>query len=230
MLTRITNVLKCKFNDNFGKCVMGYHFINDDPIKETPWENINSQILVESGCSIVSTSSGSHISGSDIHCSIGAFSNKSTQYECNETQFKISSYRLTTVCTDKEPGIIETIIEEIDRRKNFDYYSIIVRNCEESTIKYDWYLIPADYPSFNPRTYSWKHKIGKIGKNKGLITGWETNIVGGSSMSITFSMSSQLWLNIRITDDMKKFIMGSVTITKGKKLNYINIYDTLISG
>lgn len=225
---------KACLNENFGKCVKGYHYINDEPIKESPWEDINTQILIESeGCTIDSTSSGSHVSGSDIRCSIGefsgGFSNKSTQYGHDKRDFKISSYRLTTVCTDKEPGMIDDILDEINRRKNFKYYSIIVRKTEDTNVIYDWYLIPADYPPFNPRTYSWEHKIGKTGKNKGLVTGWKTNVVDGSSMSITFNMSSQLWLNIHITEDMKQFIMGSVTVKLGRTLNYINIYDTLMT-
>jgi hypothetical protein len=44
-------------------------------------------------------------------------------------------------------------------------------------------------------------------------------------MSITFSMSSQLWIHLTITEDMKKFIVGSCTVKVGKKFNYIELYD-----
>ena len=212
-------------SDNFKKCVRGYHFINDDPIKETPWEDINAQVITASGCIINSQSNGSHKSGADLSCSLGDLSNKSTQYETDNESFKLSSYRLTTVCSDKTPGEIKDIIGEINRRKNFKYYSIIVRYEKDNEIHYDWYLIPSDYPQFNPSSYKWTPKVGKQGKNKGSTTGWETDTIDGSSMSITFSMSSQLWLHIVITEEMKKFNIASCKVNKGRKLNYIQLYN-----
>lgn len=214
---------------NFVKCVNGYHLINDDPIKETPWEDINAQILVASGCTIDSQSNGSHKSGADISCSIGALSNKSTQYDTGNGSFKLSSYRLSSVCSDKMPGKIDDIIAEINRRKNFKYYSIIVREDLEKEIRYDWYLLPSACPQLDPASYNWAPKYGKLGKNKGAITGWATDTIEGSSMSITFSMSSQLWLDIVITDHMKKFIIASAKVTKGRKLNYMQLYDMEIN-
>jgi hypothetical protein len=107
--------------------VKGYHLINDDPIKETPWEDINAIILNASNCNVISQSKGSHKPSGDLSCSLGDFSNKSTQYEAENSAFKISSYRLTKVCSDKTPGKIEDIIAEINSRKNFAFYSIIVR-------------------------------------------------------------------------------------------------------
>lgn len=210
---------------NFTKCVKGYHLINDDPIKETPWEDINAQVLSACGCIINSQSNGSHKPGADLSCSLGDLSNKSTQYETGNKSFKLSSYRLTTVCSDKTPGKIEDIIAEINSRKNFKFYSIIVRYEKDNEIQYDWYLIPSDYPQFNPSSYKWIPKVGKQGKNKGSTTGWETDTIGGSSMSITFSMSSQLWLDIVITEEMKKFIIASCKVNKGRKLNYIQLYN-----
>ena len=64
------------FRENFTKCVRGYHLINNDPIKETPWEDINAIIMTASGLKVVSQSNGSHKSGGDISCSMGSFSNK----------------------------------------------------------------------------------------------------------------------------------------------------------
>ena len=221
----LTEEMRALLNTNFTKCVKGYHLVNDDPIKETPWEDINTVVLNASGCPVHSKSNGSHQSGGDISCSLGDLSNKSTQYEKGNQAFKISSYRLTTVCSDKEPGSIDAIIGEINRRKNFNYYSIIVRQEIGNEILYDWYLIPSDFPAFDPASYQWTPKLGKVGKNKGAVIGWETNTVQGSSMSITFSMSSQLWLDIAITEEMKQFIIGTTTVQKGKKYNYIQLYE-----
>ena len=210
---------------NFVKCVNGYHLINNDPIKETPWEDINSIILSTSDCNVNSQSNGSHKPGSDLSCSLGCFSNKSTQYEGKNDSFKLSSYRLTTLCSDKTPGNIEDIIEEINHRKNFTFYSIIARKDTTKQILYDWYLIPSDFPALNPASYKWTPKLGKTGKNKGATTGWETDMLNGSSMSITFSMSSQLWIDVNITEEMKKFVVGSCTVNRGRKYNYIQLYE-----
>jgi len=38
-----------KLSSNFEKCVKGYHIVNDNPIKKTPWEDINAIILNASG-------------------------------------------------------------------------------------------------------------------------------------------------------------------------------------
>jgi hypothetical protein len=215
---------RSKLADSFVKCLTGYHYIHSDPLKEASWEDVNAQILEASGCEVTSQSNGSHKPGADLCSSLGAFSNKSTQYNPGKTSFKISSYRLTSVCSDKDPGSLEAIQAEMERRKNFEHYSILVRTEEEEMIAYDWYLIPADYPVLNPRTYVWSPKKGKLGKQKGAVTGWETNTVEGSSMSITFSMSSQLWIEVHVTEDLKKHLMGSCRIKKGRLHSYMDLY------
>jgi hypothetical protein len=218
-LTPLTPKLIAVLGENFAKCVQGYHLLNNDPIKESPWEDINATVLRASGCPVKSQASGSHKSGADLSCSLGDFSNKSSQY--SGPLFEISSYRLTTVSNGK----IEDIIAEINRRKNFMYYSIIVRAEQEGQFHYDWYLIPSDLPELNPGSYTWRPSLGKKGKNKGEITGWETNKLNGSSMSITFSMSSQLWINLNITEEMKQYIIGSCKVDIGRKYNYIELYE-----
>ena len=224
-LSHITKDILTSMGVNFAKCVKGYHLINDDPIKETPWEDINAIVLNASGCDVNTQSNGSHKPGADLHCSLGGFSNKSTQYEKCNSFFQISSYRLTTVCSEKTPGDAPDIIAEINNRKNFSYYSIIVREDRMHEILYDWYLIPSDFPALNPACYNWRPKIGKRGKNKDAITGWETDQQNGSSMSITFSMSSQLWMNVAITEELKGFIVGSCIVNRGRKYNYIQLYE-----
>lgn len=220
--------------NNFIRCVKGYHFINSEPINETVWEFINSQVLSESGCKVSDSSRGSHSSGRDIVCDIGGLSNKSAKYATakgvGKTEFAISSYRLTTVCSDKECGSISEIIAEINRRKNYEYYSFILRNETEETFEYDWYLIPANEPVLSPENYEWSPLIGMRGKKAGQQIGWRTNLVDGSYMSITFSMSSQLWINIAVTESLKKYIVANCTVSRKPKLNYLQIYDLFSEG
>ena len=215
----LTPELIATLGANFVKCVQGYHLVNEDPIKESPWEDINVIVMNASGCPVKSQASGSHKSGADLSCSLGDFSNKSSQY--SGSSFDISSYRLTTV----SKGQIEDIIAEINRRKNFNYYSIIVRAEQGGQYHYDWYLLPSDLPELDPSSYMWRPSLGKKGNNKGEITGWETNELNGSSMSITFSMSSQLWMRLHVTEEMKKYIVGSCRVDIGRKYNYIQLFE-----
>lgn len=215
--------------ENFMKCVKGYHYINTEPINETVWEAINSQVLELSGCPVQHTSSGSHSSGKDITCGLGGLSNKSAKYAKKGAEFAISSYRLTTVCSDKDCGTVETIVQEINSRKNYDYYSFIVRDETDEIISYVWYLIPSDYPALSPESYTWEPMYGQRGKKTGEQVGWKTNEINGSKMSITFSMSSQLWLSVAVTEELKTFIVGSCSVSKKTKLNYLQIYNMFSS-
>jgi len=207
----------------FQKCVAGYHTVNDSPIKEAVWEHINTEIFIAAGINVTSQSAGSHKSGADIFSDVGAFSNKSSQYDTSlKNTLKISSYRLSSVCSDKNNGCITDIIAEINRRKNFDYYSLIVRHETEQNIVYDWFVIPADIPQLCPASYVWTCKPSRT---QDRVVGWQTNIIDGSSMSISFSMSSQLWITLAITEDMKKYIISSHTVVRGKTMTFIQLFD-----
>ena len=216
--------------DNFIKAIKGYHLMNTSPVNETVWEDLNSMIYSSSGIEVYSKSDGSHLSGMDIHSSLGKLSNKSAKYGSNHKKsIDISSYRLTTVCSEKNCGTAAEIVEEIKKRKNFEYYSIIVR--DESTDKdqvgYDWLLIPSNYIAVDPSSYTWEPTIGKRGKNKDAQVGWNTNEINGCKMSITFSMSSQLWMHIEMTEDIKKFIVASTVVSNKPSYNYIQILEKL---
>jgi hypothetical protein len=216
-------------NINFGKCVTGYHLVNTSSINETIWEDINTIIFKSLGIDIYSTSDGSHLSGMDINCSLGKISNKSAKYSNNKNTIDISSYRLTTICSDKRCGNPTEIIEEINKRKNFDYYSFILRdeNSDKSHISYDWLLIPSDNIHLDPASYTWEPTIGKRGKNKDSQVGWNTNVINGCKMSITFSMSSQLWIHLEMTEEIRQFIIASTTVENKPKYNYMELLDKL---
>ena len=227
-LPTITPATLTSIEAQFKKCVKGYHLINPSVIKETNWEDINTTIFTESGIDIHYKSDGSHSSGMDIDCSLGKISNKSSKYSKNKTSIDISSYRLTNICNANNCGNPTEIVTEINKRKNFDYYSVIVRdeNKTSKSIIYDWFFIPCDYIALNPSSYIWEPTIGKQGKNKDCQVGWHTNIINGCKMSITFSMSSQLWMHIEMTEDIKKFIISSVEVSNTPKYNYISFYNS----
>ena len=213
--------IKKKFRENFTKAVKGYHLLNDTPIKEARWEDVNATILEASGFPVVSQN-GSHVSGADLTCSFGSLSNKSMKYK-DSNGFDMSSYRLTSVTSAGSYGTAEEIIAEIQKRKNFQYYSMIIRK-ELETIDYDWYLIPADHPTLDPASYQWLPMMGKTGKNKDKVIGWETNSLNGSYMTITFSMSSQLWVHMAGVADLEEYKMGSASSVP-RKYNYIQLFE-----
>ena len=107
-------------------------------------------------------------------------------------KISISSYRLTTICSDKNPGNPEDIVNEIKKRdSSYEYYSILAREeLENNSIHYYWLLIPKNTKVFEIKLSNIRPKIGKFGKNKDNQVGWETD-----NSSIVFSMSSQLWFN-----------------------------------
>lgn len=214
---------------NFEKCIKGWHMINSSVINETIWEDINVIIFNSIDIEIYSKSGGSHLPGMDINSSFGKISNKSAKYSKNKRSIDISSYRLTTVCSENNNGNISDIIDEINKRKNYDYYSLIVRNENNDTkeIEYDWYMIPSNYILLEPNSYEWKPIISKKGKKIDTQIGWTTNEINGSKMSIYFNMSSQLWIHIEITDEIKEFIIANITIINKPKYNYIDIYYKL---
>ena len=205
--------------------IRGYHLLMDEPIKEAVWEALNRDILNKAGCPVTSVAAGSHASGADIHCALGGLSNKTAKAE-TDGSIAISSYRLTTVCSDATPGTPATITSEIERRKNFQFYSLLVRTEAPTTLTYDWYLIPADHPLLSPATYTWRPLLGKRGAKKDSQTGWITDPhPSAASMSITFSMSSQLWIRIPdLRTTMAAHLVSSTTVTRGRRMDYADLW------
>ena len=211
--------------EKFCKCVKGYHMINYAPIKESVWEVINESVFKHAGIEVYSSSNGSHSPGMDIDSKIGKLSNKTSKYS-KKGDFVISSYRLTSVCNQKNVGDPSVIAREINLRKNFHYYSVLVRDEHVdpskplASIKYDWLCIPAECPYFNPSFYEWKPCFNK----KGVQTGWVTDVKDDCYMNISFSMSSQLWIHLS-NEKMKEYNVSSVTVENKQTSSYLDIYE-----
>jgi hypothetical protein len=207
-----------RLQKNFSRTLQGYHMVNKAPIKESVWEEVNCDIA-KIIFSISDEAKGNHASGKDNRFDNINISNKTAKVD--RTNISISSYRLTSVCNDRDIGKSENIIDEIRTRdSSFDYYSLLVRiEKENSHIEYMWYIIPKD--SYLFRIDNLNHKIGKRGKKQGKIVGWESKY-----SSITFSMSSQLWYNFDIYE-LKKYMVCSTEIDNSKpKINYSQIYNS----
>lgn len=208
-----------QLQSHFESVIKGYHMINKSPIKESVWEEVNCDI-VSNICSVTDEAKGNHMSGKDNRFDEFNISNK-TGKESGE-KISISSYRLTSVCSDKSPGNEKEIINEIKKRdESFDYYSFLIRNEDNiSKIKYEWYVIPKTHNIFKIDKLNFMY--GKKGKKKGEIIGWESTFC-----DITFSMSSQLWYKFE-KKHILDYKMCEVEIDNSKpKLNYSIIYNSL---
>lgn len=203
--------IKSKFKDE----IFGYHLINSVPIKESVWESINCNI-VKNDCIVSDCADGNHVSGKDNKFDNWNISNKTLKIEKNGN-CKMSSYRLTSVCSNKNTGKKEEIINEIKKRdKSFDYYSILAReeNKNKDKITYIWYIIPKSYYLFRINI----NNLDYIRNKKNEIIGWKTN-----NCNIRFSMSSQLWYNFN-KNDIKKFKISEIIVNNSnKKMTYSDI-------
>jgi hypothetical protein len=211
---------------NFIKCVSGYHLVNNTPIKESVWECINMQVLDASGCKPF-TLPGSHRSGMDLACTFGKLANTTSVYSNDGSFFPMSSYRLTSVCSLGQPGAITDVLKEIDQRSQFDFHSVLVRSQKSNQPCYDWYLLPRFFGGLNPHQYIWSYTIGQRGRYAGQVIGWESNVIDGSSMSIRFNMSSQLWTKMAVTPEMKEYRVASCMVNRHRQLTYIELNDRM---
>lgn len=221
-VSNTTNIYK-KFKNpqiikNFENELRGYHLMNKSPLKESLWEEVNTNI-VRDYCTIADEANGNHLSGKDNKYDMWNISNKTCKIEKNG-KISISSYRLSSICSNKDPSTKEKIVEEIHKRdSNFDYYSILVRQEDKNIITYMWCVIPKDYYIFNVENQEFIPKLGKQKRSQGQNVGWT-----GKYFDINFSMSSQLWYHFNF-DDIKQFVLAKVTIPIPQTpLTYSQIY------
>lgn len=211
-------VKKCFMNE-----LRGFHLINTCAIKESFWEEINRNI-VRDKCVVNDIADGNHKSGKDMRFNDWNISNKTCKLEKNN--INISSYRLSSVCNNKEIGTKEHIMEEIEKRDNsFEYYSILIRDehKDKNQITYHWCIIPKTFFVFDLNNQSFVPKIGVKGKSKGKVAGWK-----GEYFDITFSMSSQLWFHMKF-NHIKKYIIHSIIIPIVETYSYGDIYKMVTS-
>ena len=213
---------KTRVKNSFKKEIWGYHLINQTPIKESVWEEINRNI-VRDVCVISDCANGNHLSGKDNKFDNWNISNKTAKVE-NNGKINISSYRLTSVCNNRSVGNKNDILDEISKRdKSYEYYSILLRKEMSDKIIYSWCIIPKKYYVFNLMSQKFTEKIGQRGKNKDKVVGWK-----GETFDITFSMSSQLWFHFNY-ESIKKYIIDEVTVDLNKsKLTYSDIFDLYV--
>lgn len=221
--TRFTmDRMKPTFFNKLEKSIRGHHISNTTPIKESVWENVFKCALKHDGLS-PQCKNGSHLPGKDV---TAVFDDDTTQkYSCKSCKIhrgiiSISSYRLTTCTT------IPQFIYEIDvKRNNFDSYAILAREdvIEEQEILYTLYMIPSSF--IKAGDFQWKEHYSTSER----FTGWHTDTKDGMSMSITKSMSNQLWIKIPIENIRSFKVCETVHWNKNlqQQYDYIELVDKL---
>lgn len=202
------------FIDNLRKAINGYHMINNCPIKESVWESILCQVFDKMNIEF-KYKSGSHTPGQDITIDddniLSCKTCKETKHELN-----ISSYRLTKCKT------IDDFVHEIDTvRANFTHYAVLSRNESETNITYSLYLIPAE--KIKAKYHEWETKYKK---NKE-ISLWKTNQNNRVQMSISPSMSNQLWIKLDKLQFANHKICTIEIETNNNILDYCSLFDKL---
>ena len=244
--SRTINLLRStsvnKLSEDLKKQIYGFHIINNSPIIGLTWERINYNIFKNSDIEIHEITNGNHVSGIDLKTCIGDFSNKTCkEYTLNKNNYlKLSSYRLSSLCNNKNLGDINKILYEIKKRNDsFNYYSVLSRKEyfleDKFILNYKWYLIPKDYYYLDPYNYDWSYNIKKETcpiTLKDNIIGYKTNnLDDGNSMNISFSMSSQLWMTIN-TDGLGDYLISDLDIIPdsiyNRNIDYSDISERLI--
>lgn len=213
---------KSTLNNRFRNELAGYHLFNEESVKEATWEEINRN-LVRGILQVSDAANGNHLSGKDNQFGVWGISNKTAKE--TGSNLKISSYRLTCVCSDKDPGKIEKIQEEITRRDgSYEFYSLLVRKeTDDGDTEYKWFVIPKTCSVINPCTFEWQPKLGTRGNKKNQQVGWKSE-----NMEISFAMSSQLWLTVPIAE-ISRYQICSTTIENSQKktMSYADIFARL---
>jgi hypothetical protein len=203
----------------FKQEILGYHMINSNPVKESVWEDINANI-VSDHCVITEQALGNHLSGIDMKFNNWRISNKTAKISGN--RIRLSSYRLTSVCNNRNIGCKDDIVDEIERRDGtFDYYSLLLRSESNNILTYNWYVVPNDILIFDAGAHGWEYKLKK--DDGTTVTGWKSKY-----MDITFSMSSQLWYRFDESDiEDYKILDVEVDLYNETQLRYSDIYKLL---
>ena len=207
-------------NKSFNDCVRGFSLVNkDSEISKEIWETVNSHIFEHEGVEILKKANGSHESGVDLITNIGKFSNKTSKIN-KKNLISISSYRLTAVSHD-----MGKTLDEIEKRNNsFDYVSLLARKVEDDCIHYHWYVIPKTSHLFDERSFEWDPTYNKNNKQ----TGWRTKKKGKRYISITLSMSSQMWFHGISTSDLYPYLVDICVISKKKNvMSYIDVFNLI---
>ncbi len=202
------------FVDTLSKTIHGYHMINKNPIKESVWESILCQVF-DRLVMDYNHKNGSHTSGQDIIIDDKTILSCKT---CKETKncMNISSYRLTKCKT------IDEFIHEIDIvRANFTHYIILSRNENDKALSYNVYLIPSETIKAGMHEWDIKYKSNKD------ISVYKTNTVDGVQMTITPSMSNQLWIKLE-KQHFKTYIIATIEIKNKDTIHdYCSLFDKL---
>jgi hypothetical protein len=174
--------------DLFEQRLKQHHEIYRIPVKAETWEDLADQVINQENSNFVPFN---HSTGHDLNFEISK-NNFFTQLKTGiikNNKLVFSSHRL---------GRFETLEQKLDFLEEVDYDSFLFLSRNESDVwDKKYYINYLDKKDINYKNLSWKEIIGKRGKYKNRISGWEGISTDGKiKCSITKSMSHQLWVEI----------------------------------
>jgi hypothetical protein len=195
-----------KFLEYLEKHIRHTMSITKIPINSYEWEEILSNTYEDLGYTTVHNI-GSHKPGKDIDILskfikdvfFGISAKSATESGKKDSHtLKISSYRLTRFKNEDVNKKLDDILKFINENSNnFDNYHILLRTQDkkEKNIKYTFYDIPSNV--FNVYNMVWESTN----------TGYKTTEKSHISAKIVTSMSSQLWIEVKLDkiDQYRKF-------------------------
>jgi hypothetical protein len=125
----------------------------------------------------------------------------------------LSSFRTTTFDT-----LAEKIAFIDNGGKNFSHYLVIARREMVNHLRYKTYMIDANY--IQASEFDWNETFGKQSRNRGQLTGWETQYRNGLRLKIAKKMSDQLWIYLD-TDELHN--AGGVSVLTETLIRYDQI-------
>ena len=168
-----------------------HHEIYRIPVKAEAWEDLVDQVVNKENSNYIPFN---HSTGHDLNIELdkSKFSSQLKTGTIKDNKLIFSSHRL---------GRFETLEEKLDFLENVSYDSFLFlsRNDFEVWDK-NYFIYYIDKKIFDYKTFKWIETIGKKGKYKNRVSGWEGISEDGKiKCKITKSMSHQLWVEIDLS-------------------------------
>jgi hypothetical protein len=202
-------------------------------VKGEVFEQLLFEAATEAGLNVKDFTPGSHSPGADMTIQDEGLSLKTSIVTTTTDTVKISSYRLTSLFNDAFKPLdmlaqSALIVNRIDKdRNNFDYYMLLVRVTKrKATECYDVYKIPTGF--LKAGKLEWTPKCTRSKKQNWAASSRDEPY----TMTITESMSSQLWIQVKLSA-IKEFLFVTIpikTVPKVQKWSIHHRYKLMFGG
>jgi hypothetical protein len=168
-----------------------HHQIYRIPVKAEAWEDLVDQVMNKENSKYTAFN---HSTGHDLNFELdnNKFLPQLKTGTIKDNKLIFSSHRL---------GRFETIEEKLDFLENVNYDSFLFLSRNDSEIwDKNYFINYINKEIFDYKNFKWIETIGKKGKYKNRVSGWEGISKDGKiKCKITKSMSHQLWVEVDLS-------------------------------